>query len=203
MGLDSLGARLKALPFKKPTTYSYVDDISGAIPLLKKELLSFYESTGYRQFTERHTTQYLVETNGFFLRGCGNILPYNIDTGEPESTFSVFKRYEADFPYTYSVMSKVALEGDLIFTRWGYSIIEPKAKVLPHLDNTTYLYLGKRCMVELNESDYEFYVEDVQLPCEPGAVFEFNNNTMHYGSNAGSTQRLALIFDWIPNSWRP
>lgn len=100
-------------------------------------------------------------------------------------------------------MKKVAAEGDLTFTRWGYSIIEPNARVLPHLDNTTYLYIGKRCMVELNDSAYEFYIEDEALPCAVGSVLEFNNNTIHYGRNPGAVRRLALIFDWIPNSWRP
>lgn len=57
MGLDSLGAALKALPFKKPVTFQRVADVSDAASALREELDAFLESVGQRQFVERHTTE--------------------------------------------------------------------------------------------------------------------------------------------------
>lgn len=189
--LESIANIIRNRPYNKTQVWDHVgffppDVIDGML----KEVEKFFDSTGRKQFNDRHVTQYLVETNGFSIRTCGNLTQDHKD-------FQIHSYHKASFPFTNAVIDYLENSCNIIFTRWLFSIIEPGKKVLPHIDATNYLFLTSRFMVELKSTNYEFFVEEQKAPNIPGEIYEFNNNTTHRGYNPGPWTRMGVVFDYV------
>ena len=77
--------------------------------------------------------------------------------------------------------------------------LRPGGKIMPHVDKHPSFHAGHRIHVPLTtNSRVRFVIDGVPRQFEPGQAYEINNQKAHSVANKGATDRLHLIFDYVP-----
>lgn len=173
--------------------------------MLAQECLAALETQKVQQSLHfRRRNYYLNETAGFFLRSCDH-LPINVydKSYPPNPLFQVRRHFVREAPFAHQLIDELEAKSQTDVLRWCYTIIEPGVRIKPHFDHAVYHFFVKRAIVELVPSSYVFKVEGEAAPTAVGEVYEFNNNTMHWGANDGVAKRVAVVLDYLPKGWKP
>jgi hypothetical protein len=103
---------------------------------------------------------------------------------------------------------------DTIVKRWyppGGRIIRsvlarmaPGARIDPHHDSHPSFAIGHRIHVPITTNErVRFVVDGRPFKLEAGRVYEINNRKMHSVINKGTSDRVHLIFDYVPPDHEP
>lgn len=75
----------------------------------------------------------------------------------------------------------------------------PRGKILPHRDTLESFHIGHRIHVPLlTNPGVRYTIAGKPYAFEVGKAYEINNQRKHSVMNLGSSDRLSLIFDYIP-----
>ena len=76
-------------------------------------------------------------------------------------------------------------------------------KIPPHPDSGHYLMSVHRCHIPIQTNpDVVFTVNQTTINMQVGQGYEINNSKWHYVSNNGTTDRVHLMIDLLPNNYQ-
>lgn len=79
-----------------------------------------------------------------------------------------------------------------------FAKIPAKGFIPPHIDGGTRGYAPHKIHVPLvTNQDCYFFIEDHKFHLKPGVAYEVNNGKQHGVVNAGTTDRIHLIFEYL------
>jgi len=78
--------------------------------------------------------------------------------------------------------------------------LPPVKNVIPHTDKRDYLNIVRRHHIPIITNDgVNFYVGDESINMKEGQCWEINNSLLHSVDNQGTTNRIHLMIDVMPN----